>query len=69
MHHAGVCAGLSPGFQSIYFDEIAFPARMLVDYVRVYQKKGEKPRISCDPTDHPTANRISSMSTAICTLL
>lgn len=51
--------GLSSGFQAIYFDEIRFPARMRVDYVRLYQKASEEPKLSCDPPDHPTAKYIN----------
>jgi hypothetical protein len=35
-----------------------FPAEMLVDYVRVYQRAGET-NIGCDPPDYPTADYIN----------
>ncbi|WFD27047.1 hypothetical protein MNAN1_002043 [Malassezia nana] len=50
--------GISKGFQDIEWDNIGFPASMAFDYVRVYQKRGEPKRISCDPSDYPTADYI-----------
>jgi beta-glucan synthesis-associated protein KRE6 len=35
-----------------------FPAQMLIDYVRVYQRKGQT-NIGCDPKDYPTADYIA----------
>lgn len=49
---------LSDGFQKIKWNQLTFPAVMKLDYVRVYQKDGQKDRISCDPKDHPTAKYI-----------
>ncbi|KOS14920.1 kre6-glucan synthase subunit [Malassezia pachydermatis] len=51
--------GIAGGFQEVHWDEIDFPAQMEFDYIRVYQKPGQK-RVSCDPSDHPTANYINS---------
>ena len=36
-----------------------FPAEMLVEYVRVYQRKGQT-NIGCDPPNFPTANYIQN---------
>ena len=36
-----------------------FPAEMLIDYVRVYQRKGQT-NTGCDPKDFPTANYIAN---------
>jgi hypothetical protein len=36
---------------------MVFPALMLVDYIRVYQRTGET-NIGCDPPDYPTADYI-----------
>ncbi|WFD22890.1 hypothetical protein MEQU1_001567 [Malassezia equina] len=47
--------GISKGFQNIDWDNIEFPAHLAFDYVRVYQKRGEPQRISCDPPDFPTS--------------
>lgn len=38
---------------------MTFPAEMLVDYVRVYQREGNT-NIGCDPPDYPTADYISN---------
>jgi hypothetical protein len=35
-----------------------FPAEMLIDYVRVYQRKGSV-NIGCDPPDYPTLDYIN----------
>lgn len=35
-----------------------FPAVMQIDYVRVYQRKGQT-NIGCDPPDYPTAKYIA----------
>lgn len=37
---------------------LEFPVEMLVDYVRVYQRKGQTD-IGCDPPNYPTANCIA----------
>ncbi|KZT57876.1 glycoside hydrolase family 16 protein [Calocera cornea HHB12733] len=50
--------GISPSFGAIDFANLVFPAYMLIDYVRVYQKTGSK-NIGCDPVDHPTARYIA----------
>ena len=51
--------GMSAGFQTVDFTDggVAFPAQMKVDYVRIYQEKGQE-KMSCDPSDHPTADYI-----------
>ena len=51
--------GISKGFQNIDWKNIEFPAHLAFDYVRVYQKRGEPQRISCDPSDYPTADYIN----------
>ena len=35
-----------------------FPAQMLVDYVRVYQRQGSE-NVGCNPSDHPTTDYIN----------
>lgn len=37
---------------------MTFPAEMLIDYVRVYQRKGYE-NIGCDPQDYPTMDYIN----------
>ncbi|KDQ22034.1 glycoside hydrolase family 16 protein, partial [Pleurotus ostreatus PC15] len=45
--------GISPNWQTIDFSTLIFPAEMLVDYVRVYQRKGAI-NVGCSPKDYPT---------------
>nr|XP_019000894.1 glucosidase [Kwoniella mangroviensis CBS 8507]OCF64355.1 glucosidase [Kwoniella mangroviensis CBS 8507] len=49
--------GMSNGFQAVNWNQLEWPATMLVDYVRVYQR--EEGRIGCDPADRPTADYIA----------
>ncbi|KAF6764152.1 beta-glucan synthesis-associated protein SKN1 [Ephemerocybe angulata] len=51
--------GFSTNFATIDFDALTFPAKMAIDYVRVYQPKNSI-RIGCDPDDHPTAAYIET---------
>ncbi|KAL8286536.1 hypothetical protein RQP46_004553 [Phenoliferia psychrophenolica] len=44
--------------QTIEWGKIAFPATLRIDYVRVYQKKGQI-NIGCDPADFPTSKYIN----------
>lgn len=48
---------MSDGFQAVDVAHMNFPNYMLVDYVRVWQRKEGK--IGCDPADHPTAKYIA----------
>lgn len=50
--------GMSHNWQTIDFTTMEFPAIMLVDYVRVYQRSGHT-NIGCNPPDYPTADYIS----------
>ena len=62
--------GLATNWQAIDLDTMIFPATFLVDYVRVYQRKGassDNVNIGCDPPNFPTS--ASNVCTAnICTL-
>ncbi|KAI0321949.1 beta-glucan synthesis-associated [Amylostereum chailletii] len=49
--------GMSKNFGVVQFDELTFPTSMYVDYIRVYQRAGEK-NVGCDPDDFPTAKYI-----------
>ena len=49
---------MSTNFQTVELDQLPFPSTMLIDYIRVYQKKGQK-NIGCDPTDFPTQDYIN----------
>lgn len=51
--------GISANWQTIDLSTMQFPAEMLIEYVRVYQRKGET-NIGCDPPNYPTANYIQS---------
>lgn len=46
-------------WQTIDFSTLIFPAEMLVDYVRVYQRKGAI-NVGCSPKDYPTADYINA---------
>ena len=45
--------GLSKNFGVIDFDHLTFPAKMRVDWIRVYQRS-DSINIGCDPKDFPT---------------
>lgn len=50
--------GMSENFGFVDLEHIPFPAHMKVDYVRVYQPKGEE-NIGCEPSGFPTQAYIS----------
>ena len=49
---------MSHNFGFIDFEHLTFPAKMKVDWVRVYQDPAKK-NIGCDPADFPTAAYIN----------
>lgn len=49
--------GISQNFGSPDWNRLRFPAKMRVDWVRVYQPEGET-NVGCDPKDFPTADYI-----------
>ncbi|KAJ1307470.1 hypothetical protein OPQ81_001569 [Rhizoctonia solani] len=49
---------ISESFQAVDVANMVFPSEFKIDYVRVYQRKGEK-NIGCDPKDYPTAQYIN----------
>ncbi|KAF8213898.1 beta-glucan synthesis-associated [Mycena galopus ATCC 62051] len=51
--------GISNNWQTPDLTTMVFPAEMLVDYVRVYQRDGEQ-NIGCNPPDYPTADYINN---------
>ncbi|KAF7332337.1 hypothetical protein MKEN_00115400 [Mycena kentingensis (nom. inval.)] len=55
--------GISNNWQKIDLTTLVFPAEMLVDYVRVYQRDGET-NIGCDPSDYPTMDYIDKHASA-----
>jgi hypothetical protein len=46
-------------WQTIDLNSMVFPAEMLVDYVRVYQRDGET-NVGCNPPDYPTQDYINN---------
>lgn len=50
---------VSPSFQPVVLTDMTFPEEFLIDYVRVYQRRGSpETAIGCDPPDFPTAKYI-----------
>ena len=49
---------MSPNFGKIDFEHLQFPAKMRIDYIRVYQRS-DQINIGCDPPDFPTAAYIN----------
>lgn len=54
--------GISPNWQTIDTSTLLFPSEMLIDYVRVYQRKSaiSEYSISCNPPDFPTTDYINA---------
>jgi beta-glucan synthesis-associated protein KRE6 len=50
--------GMSWNFETVDLDHLPFPARMYVDWVRVYQPS-DSINVGCDPEDFPTAAYIN----------
>ncbi|EGF99707.1 family 16 glycoside hydrolase, partial [Melampsora larici-populina 98AG31] len=50
--------GISDTFVPVNKARLNFPAKMLIDYVRVYQPKGRK-NVGCSPKDYPTEDYIN----------
>ena len=50
--------GLSPNFGTPDFTHLRFPAKMRIDYVRVYQHP-DQINIGCSPKDFPTEDYIN----------
>ncbi|RXW24498.1 hypothetical protein EST38_g1344 [Candolleomyces aberdarensis] len=51
--------GIAPNFQQPDLKNLVFPAKMYIDYVRIYQQPGVKDGLNCDPPNRPTAKYIS----------
>lgn len=52
--------GMSPSFQLQDYKHMQFPAKMYVDYVRIYQREDvARDSMTCDPRSHPTADYIN----------
>ncbi|THG94110.1 hypothetical protein EW026_g7294 [Hermanssonia centrifuga] len=50
---------ISSNWQAIDLSTMIFPAEMLVDYVRVYQRSGSQ-NVGCSPAGYPTADYINN---------
>lgn len=50
--------GISNKFQIVEWEKLNFPAKMYIDYVRIYQKEG-KTNVGCSPKDRPTEDYIN----------
>lgn len=55
--------GLAPHFQKQDWKHLQFPAKMYIDYVRVYQREGVKNGVTCDPPNRPTTAYIEKLVT------
>ncbi|KAK0102123.1 hypothetical protein ONS95_001077 [Cadophora gregata] len=51
--------GISHSWSEIWMENLTFPTTMHVDYVRIYQKPGQK-SITCDPDGYPTTEYIAN---------
>ncbi|KAF8810897.1 beta-glucan synthesis-associated, partial [Phlegmacium glaucopus] len=51
--------GMSPNWQPIDLSTMIFPAEFKIDYVRVYQRKGQT-NTGCNPKNYPTADYITN---------
>lgn len=51
--------GMAYNFQRQDWAHLQFPAHLMIDYVRVYQRSGET-NIGCSPSDHPTTDYINA---------
>lgn len=57
---------MSTNFGTVDIAHLDFPVEMHVDWIRVYQPKGQK-NIGCDPPAFPTQNYINTYVSTIFT--
>lgn len=50
---------MSSSFQGADYKNLQFPTKMYVDYVRIYQRRGIKNGVTCDPPNRPTTDYIA----------
>ncbi|KAG4430347.1 hypothetical protein IFR05_014166 [Cadophora sp. M221] len=50
--------GMSYSWSEIWMDKLKFPTVMHIDYVRLYQKRGQE-SVTCDPSGYPTTEYIA----------
>ncbi|KAI5478155.1 glycoside hydrolase family 16 protein [Pseudohyphozyma bogoriensis] len=55
--------GMSTSFTTVDVDSLTFPAKMRIDYIRVYQP-ADQINVGCDPALYPTADYISNHAEA-----
>ena len=48
---------MSENFGGVDYENLVFPTKMSVDYIRIYQHPN-RINIGCDPPSHPTSNYI-----------
>ena len=51
--------GISLGWQHVNVTTTTFPTEMLIDYVRIYQRKGQE-NVGCSPDDYPTVDYVNN---------
>jgi len=51
--------GISTNFGDVDLKHLQFPVEMHIDWIRVYQPKGQK-NIGCDPPEFPTQDYINT---------
>ncbi|KJA24050.1 glycoside hydrolase family 16 protein [Hypholoma sublateritium FD-334 SS-4] len=51
---------MAESFQAPDFKHLVFPAQMFIDYVRVYQRRGIKDGVGCNPPNRPTTDYINN---------
>ncbi|KAL5530448.1 hypothetical protein ACEPAF_6706 [Sanghuangporus sanghuang] len=56
--------GMSEGFTTVDLDHLVFPAKMYIDYVRIYQRDDVKEGVTCNPSHHPTHDYIDAHADA-----
>jgi len=56
--------GMAPSFQQQDYAHMQFPAKMYVDYIRIYQRSGLSNSLTCDPPNRPTMDYIANHDNA-----
>ncbi|KAK4701471.1 beta-glucan synthesis-associated protein KRE6, partial [Phenoliferia sp. Uapishka_3] len=56
--------GMSTSFTTVLYDELTYPGKMRIDYIRIYQEE-DQINVGCSPEEYPTADYIveSAMET------
>ena len=48
-------------FQRQDFSRLRWPVSMYIDYIRIYQRRGTKDGLTCDPPQRPTKDYIDRL--------